>query len=201
MKTWHCAILYFGYRRKKVYLNANFRQFLKIKLWCFYLMLLSATEFCMPVCDTIHSSKPPFPSTVLTEALGAVRSIRCQYLNLVVASSAHGWTSLKVLSSSFCCSPESWVAKKSNCLVKFKVRQYFSQTWWSKVKGKNASGGRISLVMGDRSVRWVFPLPYSTVIFGVDKLCNVLFIALILLVRFNSVSYVNSWDYSPHTLP
>ena len=164
-------------------------------------MLLSATEFCMPVDDTIHSSKTPFSSTVLAGALGAVRSIGHQYLNLVGASSAHGWTRLKILSSSFSCSPESRVAKKSNCLVKLKVRQHFNQTWWSTVKRKNVSGGRISLVMGDRSVRWVFTLLHSTVIFEVDKLCNALLIALILLVRFNRMLYVNLWDYSADTLP
>lgn len=165
-------------------------------------MLLSATEFCMPVCDTIHSSKRPFSSTVLAGALGAVRSVRRQYLNLVIASSAHGWTRLKVPRSSFSCSPESWVAKMTNCLVKFKARQHFGQTWWSKVKGKNVFEGRISLVMGDMNVSWVFPLPYSTtIIFEVDKLCSAFFIALILLVRFNRMSYVNLWDYSAHTLP
>lgn len=73
-----------------MFLYANFNQVLKIKLLFLPYMLLSATEFCMPVCDTIHSSKRPFSSTVLAGALGAVRSVRRQYLNLVIASSAHG---------------------------------------------------------------------------------------------------------------
>lgn len=72
-------------KKKQVFLGANFSQFLKIKLWCFYLACYSLQQSSAGYFVN-HSSKTPFSSN----SAAAVKSIRYQQLDLVIASSAHG---------------------------------------------------------------------------------------------------------------